>query len=336
MGKLQKGVDKLKSVQVPDVSNVIKLKAKPDRFAIWIAKAVCFILTPTRCRQLIGPGAYETQFAFLRSIIDIEKWREKCNNAGFRERVHRLEERFFPGIMTHWVLRKKRIEEWARSEISKGCRQFVSFGAGFDTLLPRLAEEFPDITCIEVDLQSTQRHKLSVLKTRPRNLHFADINLAEPYLESVMFESTPFNKRDRTFFLAEGVLMWLDDDSVERLLTFMQDNAALGSRFVFTFLERGVDHKAFFPDIGFATDVALRLLKVHFGWGVRIEHVSRFLNDRYFGLTEVDSPQDLRQRYSSENLHPLKRHPVGDYLANSELVFIDESPTGTGPKPRNF
>ena len=334
MGKLEK----LKQVQVkvPDVSKVIRVPAKPDRYAIWTAKAVCFILTPTRYRQLMGQQTYETQFAFLRSTIDIESWREKCNELGYRERIDKLEAKLFPGLMTHFVLRKKRIEEYARQAIHKGCRQFVSFGAGFDTLLPRLAEEFPELTCIEADLLSTQRAKISVLRTRPRNLHFVDVNLNEPYLEKVMMEATPFNKREKTFFLAEGVLMWLDDDAVERLLTFMQENGALGSRFVFTFLERGVDHKAFFPEISFFTDALLKLYKVHFGWGVRIEHVSRFLNDRYFGLIEMESAEDLRTRYSGMTLPPLKRRPVGDYLANSELVFIDDAPTGTGPKPRRF
>lgn len=329
-------LDKLKQVQLPDVSKVIRVAAKPDRFAIWIAKAVCFVLTPTRYRQLLGQQVYETQFAFLRSTIDVERWKEKCNEIGFRNRVDKLEAKLFPGMMTHFVLRKKRIEELVRKEIQKGCKQIVSFGPGFDTLLPRLAEEFPDVICIEADLLSTQRAKIGVLRTRPRNIHFVDVNLNEPYLEKVMTEATPFNRRERTFFLAEGVMMWLDDDSIERLMTFMQEHGALGSRFVFTFLERGVDHKAFFPEISFVTDVMLRLWKIQFGWGVRIEHVSRFLNDRYFGLIEVESADDLRARYASLVLPPLKKRAVGDYLANSELVFIDEGPTGTGPKPRGF
>ena len=331
-------IQRLKEIQVkvPDVSNVIRVHAKPDRFAIWIAKAVVFVLTPGRYRRLLGPEVYETQLAFLKGVADSERWRKQCNEESYRKRLEGLENKLFPGMMTHFVLRKRRIEEWVRREIGRGCKQIVSFGPGFDTLLPRLADEFPDVTCIEADLLSTQRAKISVLRTRPRNLHFVDINLSEPYLEKVMMEATPFNKRERTFFIAEGVLMWLSDDDVERLLTFMQDFSALGTRFAFTFLERGVDHKAFFPEVGFFTDVLLRLYKVHFGWGVRIEHVSKFLNDRYFGLIEVESPADLREK-CQQDLPPIKKRPVGDYVAISELVFIDESPTGTGPqKPKGL
>jgi len=339
MGKL----DKLKkinfkkvNVKVPDVSKVIRVHAKPDRFAIWTAKAVAFMLTPPRQRKMMGQDVVETQYAFLKGVIDSEHWREKCSELGFRERLHKMETKLLPGIMTHIVLRKRRIEESVRREIAKGCKQIVSFGAGYDTLLPRLAEEFPDVQCIEADLLSTQRAKVSTLRTRPRNLHFVDVNLSEPYLERVMMESTPFNRRERTYFIAEGVLMWLDDDDVERLLVFMQDHGALSSRFAFTFFERGVDHKAFFPEISFFTDAMFRLLKVHFGWGVRIEHVSRYLNDRYFGLLEVETPGELRQRYASETLPPLKKTPFGDYLAFAELVFIDEGPQGTGPNQRKF
>lgn len=331
MGKL----DKLKQmrVKVPDVSNVVRIHAKPDRYAIWIGKSVAFILSPGKYRHLLPPSVLETQLAFLKGVVDIDSWRAKCGDAGFRRRLEKIEDRLFPGLLTHFVLRKRRIEEYVRAEIAKGCKQIVSFGAGYDTLLPRLADEFPDITCIEADLLSTQRAKVAVLRTRPRNLHFVDINLAEPYLEKVMTEATPFNRRERTCFIAEGVLMWLDDDDVERLLTFMQDFGALGSRFVFTFLERGVDHKAYIPEVGFLTDALLKLYKIKFGWGVRIEHISRYLNDRYFGLIEVETPDDLRHK-APQPLPPCRRKAVGDYLAIAELVFIDEGSQGTGPRPQ--
>jgi methyltransferase (TIGR00027 family) len=330
MGKL----DKLKQlrVKVPDVSNVVRIHAKPDRYAILTGKFVAFTLAPGRYRHLMAPNVLDTQLAFLKGVVDIDSWRDKCTDQGFRGRAEKIEAKLFPGLMTHVVLRKRRIEEYVRAEIAKGCRQLVSFGAGYDTLLPRLADEFPDLTCIEADLLSTQRSKIAVLRTRPRNLHFVDINLAEPYLEKVMTEATPFNKRERTCFIAEGVLMWLEDDDVERLLTFMQDFGALGSKFIFTFLERGVDHKAYIPEVSFLSDAVLKLYKVRFGWGVRIEHISRYLNDRYFGLIEVESPDDLRHR-APQPIPPCAKRAFGDHLAIAELVFIDEGSTGTGPRP---
>lgn len=335
MSKLEK-LKRLKdqAPAVPDMSNVIKLAAKPNRYAIWSAKAVAFVLTPPRYRHLLPADVLETQLAFLREVVNVDGWRRKCGEGAFRTRLEKLEDKYFPGLMTHYVLRKRRIEELVRKEIAKGCKQVVSFGAGFDTLLPRLAQEYPDVMCLEADLPSTQKAKLATLKTRPPNLHFVDLNLEEPWIEKVMLEATPFSKRERATFIAEGVLMWLNDDDVERLLTFMQDNAALGSKFGFTFVERGVDHKGFFPEVGFITDVLLKLLKVEFGWGVRMEHVSRFLNDRYFGLIEVESPADLREK-APQPLPPCSKKPVGDWFAWAELVFIDESPTGTGPKDLN-
>lgn len=333
MSKLDKLKQLKEKVKVPDVSNVVRIHAKPDRYAIWTAKAVAFTLTPGRYRHLLGPKVLETQLAFLKGVIDADSWKDKCMSNGYRARLEKFEAKLLPGLLTHFVLRKRRIEEYVRAEIGKGCTQIVSFGAGYDTLLPRLADEFPHLTCIEADLLSTQRPKIAVLKTRPRNLHFVDINLAEPYLEKVMTGATPFNKRERTCFIAEGLLMWLDDDDVERLLTFMQDFGALKSRFIFSFLERGVDHKAYIPEVGFLSDALLKIYKVKFGWGVRIEHISRFLNDRYFGLIEVEGPDDLRQ-HAPQPLPPCKGKAVGDFLAIAELVFIDEGSTGTGPRPR--
>lgn len=329
-------LDKIKAlkdqaVTMPDVTKVIRIHARPDRYAIWIGKAVAFVLAQPRYRAMMPPEVFEIQLAFLKEVTNSERWRKKINNPGFRARLEKLEERLFPGILTHMVLRKRRIEEWVRKELERGCTQVVSFGAGYDTLLPRLADEFPGVQFIEVDLAPSQKSKVSVLKTRARNMYFVEANLQEPYLDKLMLEGSPFLRKQRTFFLAEGLLYWLEDDDVERLLTFMQDNCELGSRFAFSFLERGVDHRAFFPEVGFLSDVCLRLLRINFGWGVRIEHVARYLNDRYFGLIEVDTPQDLREK-SPVPLPKLRRSAVGDYLAISELVFIDTSPTGTEPK----
>src|SRR6476469_480935 len=100
MGKLQKL--KQINVKVPDVSNVIKVRAKPDRFAIWIAKSVVFILSPGRYRHLLSPKVLETQLAFIKGVTDTEGWRSKCRECGYRTRLEKLEEKLFPGLMTHF------------------------------------------------------------------------------------------------------------------------------------------------------------------------------------------------------------------------------------------
>jgi O-methyltransferase involved in polyketide biosynthesis len=49
-----------------------------------------------------------------------------------------------PGIVRHWMLRKRWIESRVRARIAAGASQVVVLGAGLDTLGVRLASELPD------------------------------------------------------------------------------------------------------------------------------------------------------------------------------------------------
>ena len=71
-----------------------------------------------------------------------------------------------PGILLHYALRKRFIEESARAFLERGGQQLVVLGAGFDTLAARIAEERPGVVCVEVDHPATQETKRRVLTAR--------------------------------------------------------------------------------------------------------------------------------------------------------------------------
>ena len=58
-----------------------------------------------------------------------------------------MERATHPGIVRHWMLRKKWIELRVRAAIADGADQVVVLGAGFDTLGVRMAVERPDYSC---------------------------------------------------------------------------------------------------------------------------------------------------------------------------------------------
>ena len=67
-----------------------------------------------------------------------------------------------PGLMLHFILRKRWIEDAVRGALARGCRQVVVLGAGFDTLAARLAPQFPAVRFIEIDHPATQAVKRRV------------------------------------------------------------------------------------------------------------------------------------------------------------------------------
>lgn len=311
-----------KQIELPDMARVIKIPVKPDKMAILVAKAVVYVLSSPRFRHLMEPNVLESQLAFLANVVHSDSLRAKYAKPGYRDFYDKWEQRCFPGLSAHFVLRKRRIEELARQAIQAGFTQVVSFGAGFDTLLPRLATEYPEVCCIEVDLPSTQKPKSAVLKVKPKNLHFIGLNLQEPFLDRVMLSGECYDPKKVTFFIAEGVLMFLDDEDVDNVFSFMYDHSPQYSRLVFTFLERGLDSKAMLPEVGFLGDLLLRLKRIKVGWGVKHELVARFMNDRYFGLLELNSAQDLRDR-APEPIPAINKRARVEFMAVGELVFTE-------------
>ena len=142
------------------------------------------------------------------------------------------------GIFLHYLLRKRFIEDAVRVAIADGCTQLVVIGAGFDTLATRIARENEGIICIEVDHPATQAIKSSALDgQRASNLALVPADLREHPLASVL-ESVPnYDDTRRTVFVAEGLLMYLHESDVAKLLRDVRALAPEGSRFVFTFME---------------------------------------------------------------------------------------------------
>src|SRR4051812_19239490 len=143
------------------------------------------------------------------------------------------------GIFLHYLLRKRFIEDAVRAAIADGCTQLVVIGAGLDTLATRIAREKAEVTCIEVDHPLTQSIKSSALDGEPpsRNLALVPADLRERPLASVLQSVPIYDGTRRTAFVAEGLLMYLREGDVAKLLSDVRAIAPRGSRFVFTFME---------------------------------------------------------------------------------------------------
>ena len=70
-----------------------------------------------------------------------------------------IERATLPGIVAHHWHRKHHIEARCRNALAQGVRRVVVLGAGFDTLVFRLAPEFPEVEFIEIDHPATQGRK---------------------------------------------------------------------------------------------------------------------------------------------------------------------------------
>ena len=140
---------------------------RPSTTARLIAAATVFLSRDPRYRDLVPPGAAELCARFV-SV-------EAVSRAPLSWAVWLAERATIPGLMLHFMLRKRFIEDSVRASLAAGCEQVVVVGAGFDTLAARLAAEFPQARFIEIDHPATQAAKrlaIAELQRAPGTLVF--------------------------------------------------------------------------------------------------------------------------------------------------------------------
>ncbi len=160
----------------------------------------------------------------------------------FRPIAKLVERITIPGILLHYVLRKKCISELVRSALANGIAQVVILGAGFDSLSCELQEEFPTARFLEIDHPAAQRHKVRACsEIGIERVHFVAVDLGVGGLEREALIKSDFDPAKRTFWIAEGLLMYFPADIVSSLIRILSSLSALGSQLAFTFMEKQRD-----------------------------------------------------------------------------------------------
>jgi len=204
----------------------------PSRTAQFIAISVVLAGSHPALRNVLPPAAGTETARYLRAVD------------GWTVTAMRLASLFPPSLKTtligeippqalaHPVLRKRWIEDHVRSLLGERS-QVVVLGAGFDTLAPRLHEEYPNVHFWEVDHPATQRVKRRGVGASS-NLTLLAADFAERSPMTVLTEQDTFDPDANTVVTAEGLLMYLAADEVEALLQGIHDHTGPESHLVGT------------------------------------------------------------------------------------------------------
>jgi O-methyltransferase involved in polyketide biosynthesis len=139
---------------------------KASATARLIAAASVLCADDPATADLVSPGAAEWCEAFLSTTTGDRWLRASCRSSAARAAWRLLERATHPGIVRHWMMRKRWIESRVRAAIAAGATQVVVLGAGLDPLGVRLAVERPDLRVVEIDQPSTMAVKRSVVSMR--------------------------------------------------------------------------------------------------------------------------------------------------------------------------
>jgi methyltransferase (TIGR00027 family) len=212
-----------------------------------------------------------------------------------------LERSILPGLVLHQALRKRFIEQAARTYLAQHDAQLVVLGAGFDSLALRIAASRPRTVCIEVDHADTQEPKRRALTERaPPNLELVAADLARTSLADALRPARSFIPGRPIFFVLEGVTMYLPEASVVRSL---EGAAALGKpsmQIAWTFMVPRADGRiAFRSSRRGWVNAWLASRGEPFTWGTAPDRLPAFVEAHGLRMVELADASVLRSRYLS-------------------------------------
>lgn len=178
-----------------------------------------------RCPDLMAKKLLRPSYRILASI------------PGLRALTVSFYERTAPGLYMFHTIRTIHFDKILLGQIESNVEQFVVLGAGLDTRAYRFAEQLKSTKIFEVDHPRTSAWKRQRLKRAfgkvPDAVTYVEVNFQEQNLADRLAESG-FDLSKRTFFLWEGVCMYLTLEAIDATLAFVTSTAK-GSSVLFEY-----------------------------------------------------------------------------------------------------
>jgi methyltransferase (TIGR00027 family) len=232
----------------------------------------------------------------------------------FRPIAKLLERITIPGILLHYVLRKKCINELARSALANGVAQVVILGAGFDPLSSALQGEFSTARFWEIDHPATQRHKVRACsEIGIKGVHFLSVDLSAASFDRDALICDGFDSAKPTFWIAEGLLMYFPADVVSSLIKILSGLSAPGSQLAFTFMEKQPDGHIRFDSQTELVTWWLRTRGEPFLWGTTRSELPAFVR-----------PWRVIRFFDHADLHELDSELADQAIAKGEVICLAE------------
>lgn len=284
---------------------------QPSSTARLIAASTILLASDPQTATLVAPGARALCERFLCGSLADRMLAKSASFAPTRVLWRMLERMVLPGIIAHYWHRKRWIERRCRESIATGFHRVVVIGAGFDTLALRLAPEFPHIEWIEIDHPATQRAKRSAPGgALAPNMRFVAVDLAADPLPTQLFDDGR-----ATLVIAEGVLMYLAPEAIDRLFQAIATLRAPSARMVFSFMSRWPDGSAGFRPRSAWVERWLAWRSEPFTWSIEPQRISEFL--QRFELTPIEVAPAQELATEAGTAHSL--------LAGENLVLCEKA-----------
>lgn len=210
------------------------------------------------------------------------------------------------GLLQFVLGRHRYMDDALVRAVRGGVEQVVVLGAGYDMRAYRLARALRGRPVFEVDHPATSRRKARILAHHAAELPPVDVRRVEVDFETQSFRAelrtAGFRERGKTFFVWEGVSMYLTRAAVKGTLETMRVMSASGSQVVLDLWYLQDDHDLRGVARRFSANL-LALLGEPVTFALHPEDAGAFLQRLGFRLREVADADVLRQRYFAATTH---------------------------------
>jgi methyltransferase (TIGR00027 family) len=284
-----------------------------SRTALLIAASLVLLHHDAKYSRLVSETAadlcahvLENQSAQTRLFLKIVRQSRFRAIAKFIERIT------IPGILLHYALRKKCISEMVRSALANEIVQVVILGAGFDPLSSELQREFSTAELWEVDHPATQRHKVRACsEIGIERVHFVAVDLSATGVDREVLIGSGFDPANRTFWVAEGLLMYFPAETVFSLIRTLSSLSAPGSQLAVTFMEKQPDGHIRFESQTNRVNWWLRTRGEPFLWGTTRDEVAGFIQ-----------PWRVMRFFDHNDLRTIGSEAVEEVIAKGEVICL--------------
>ncbi len=288
---------------------------KASRTALVIAASLVLLHRDPKHSALVSKTSADLCAQMLEMHSSQTRLLLKILRQGWFRPIAKLIERMtIPGILLHYILRKKCIAGLVRSALINGATQVVVIGAGFDPLSFELHQDFRAARFWEIDHPATQRHKLRAFpKIGLERLHFVAVDLNATAFDREALVKSSFDPTQRTCWIAEGLLMYLPQDVVSLLMRTLKTLSAPSSHFAFTFMEKERDDRIRFDSQTKLVDWWLRGRGEPFLWGTTRGELVDFVR-----------PWRVIRFFDHDDLREMESGLADEAIAKGEVICLAE------------
>ena len=145
-----------------------------------------------------------------------------------RVQVKNKSNKFTPGLYEYLLARTAFFDNVFIEALQENIPQIVLLGAGYDSRAYRFDKLNHNTKIIELDIATTQNRKKKYLKKAqidiPKNVTLVPINFNQESLKYVL-EKAGYKNNEKTLFIWEGVNYYLELESVDATLEFVNNSS---------------------------------------------------------------------------------------------------------------